>query len=106
MPGVQVPEGFAVGGKLTLNVSGTAVKNFYLAADGLAFDARFKGISHHINAPVGAIIGVYALENGEGMAFPREAASKQSERESAKNQSPEHSEPNQSLPSYLKLVKE
>ena len=100
--GCQAPLEFAKNGKLTLNVSGTAVRNFHLNQECLSFDARFGGRSQHVNVPTGAVIGVYAKENGEGLAFPTEVASEREQAEAEAEESVGGSE----LPSYLKLVKE
>ena len=72
--GVVVPRQHVSDGKIVLNVSGTAIRNFSLEQDELAFDSRFSGENFHISAPVGAVIGVYAKETGQGMAFEPEAA--------------------------------
>ena len=70
IPGVEVPTEGIRQNRIVLNVSPQAVSQFNLNVDGLSFDARFGGVSRRIHAPVGAILGVYAKENGEGMAFP------------------------------------
>ncbi len=86
--------------RLVLNVSGTAVRRFKLDPNGLEFDARFKGESREVRSPVGAIIGVYARENGEGMAFAAEKESNkhQEEKETVSQEKPK-------LPPHLRLVK-
>ena len=67
--GVVAPLQYAVENRLVLNVSGKAVRNFKLDPDGLEFDARFNGESQHVSCPAGAIVGVFARENGEGTMF-------------------------------------
>jgi stringent starvation protein B len=37
--------------------------------DWVTFSARFGGMSHSIEIPVGNVIAIYARETGEGMAF-------------------------------------
>ena len=99
--GVVAPTEYANDDRLVLNVSGTAVRNFKLDADGLEFDARFNGESRHVSCPTGAIVGIFARENGEGMAFEV-----QSEEGSTSNDNAlDDSEPPK-LPSHLRLVKD
>ena len=77
MPDVEVPAGFSKNHRVVLNVSGSAVRGFKLDSDGLEFHARFGGVSHLVRCPVGAIVGIFAKENGQGMAFePEETGSK------------------------------
>ena len=97
---VIAPSEFARDNKLVLNVSGTAVRNFKLDTSGLELDARFNGKRLHVTSPVGAIIGIYARENGEGMAF-------ELEKNEAKDEAKEEVEAEQpELPSHLRLVKD
>jgi stringent starvation protein B len=35
----------------------------------VTFSARFGGMSHSIEVPVGNVVAIYARETGEGMAF-------------------------------------
>jgi stringent starvation protein B len=37
--------------------------------DGLMFSARFGGVPMEVYAPIGAVLGIYARENGQGMVF-------------------------------------
>jgi stringent starvation protein B len=34
--------------------------------------ARFSGVSQKVEVPVGAVLAIYAQENGQGMMFPAE----------------------------------
>lgn len=70
--GVDVPTEGIKGNQITLNVTPRAVVNFDLSPDGLIFDARFHGVSRRITSPVGAIVGIYAKENQQGLFFPVE----------------------------------
>ncbi|MCY4657364.1 MAG: ClpXP protease specificity-enhancing factor SspB [Gammaproteobacteria bacterium] len=70
--GVDVPSANVTQGRIILNVAPTAIHNFSLIPDGLFLQARFGGIEKHIRAPVVAIIGVYAKENGHGLFFQNE----------------------------------
>jgi stringent starvation protein B len=73
--GVVVPEGYAVDGKIVLNISETAVRALSIGNDGVHFSARFHGQPQEIHVPMGAIVAIYAKENGQGMVFNDDAPS-------------------------------
>jgi stringent starvation protein B len=68
-PGVQVPTQYVQDGRITLNISPTAVQNFDVLPELLWFSARFAGRAYEIQVPVGAVLAVFARENGEGVVF-------------------------------------
>ena len=72
--GVAVPPDHVKNGRIVLNVSAAATRNFRLDDDVVEFDSRFNGKPFHVVAPLGAVAAVYAKENGEGMAFEVEQA--------------------------------
>lgn len=72
---VQVPEGFATDGQIVLNVSPTAVRHLHMDNEAVSFEGRFSGVAHTLYVPVGAILGIYARENGQGMVFDPEVPS-------------------------------
>ena len=51
------------------NASYNATQRLNISNDWVTFDARFGGIIHHVRFPVRAVLGIYARETGEGMAF-------------------------------------
>ncbi len=67
--GVEVPSAYVKDGKIVLNLSSSATNHLQLRNDAVEFDARFSGVVHHVRVPIGAILGVYARETGEGMIF-------------------------------------
>ncbi|GAB7533510.1 ClpXP protease specificity-enhancing factor [Pseudomonas sp. 3A(2025)] len=71
-PSVQVPQGFANDGQIVLNVSPTAVRHLHMDNEAVSFEGRFGGVPHTLYVPVGAILGIYARENGQGMVFDLE----------------------------------
>jgi stringent starvation protein B len=71
-PNAELPPVPSDGGKLVLNLSPTAVRDLHLGQDEVAFSARFSGAAHYVRIPVGAILGIYARENGEGLFFSAE----------------------------------
>lgn len=71
-PSVQVPQGFASDGQIVLNISPSAVRNLHMDNEAVSFEGRFGGVSHSLYVPCGAILGIYARENGQGMVFELE----------------------------------
>ena len=69
VPGVRAPAGAARDGKLVLNVSAAATRNLVVEDGAVSVDCRFQGASRHVSVPVGAVVAVYANENGMGMSF-------------------------------------
>jgi stringent starvation protein B len=68
--GVEVPSQFVQDGRIVLNISGSAVSDLDLGNDWISFRARFSGVARDLLIPVNAVLGIYARENGQGMAFP------------------------------------
>lgn len=67
---VQVPSEHVVDGKIILNLSPGAIANLHISNDAVEFGARFSGVARNIFVPMPAVLGIYAKENGQGMAFP------------------------------------
>ncbi|GGU71541.1 stringent starvation protein B [Pseudomonas laurentiana] len=71
-PAVQVPQGFASDGQIVLNISPSAVRHLHMDNEAVSFEGRFGGVAHTLYVPTGAILGIYARENGQGMVFELE----------------------------------
>lgn len=71
-PGVEVPQQFVADGQIVLNIAPRAVSEFEMADTHLQLSTRFGGIPMDLHVPMGAIIGIYAHENGQGMVFELE----------------------------------
>ncbi|WP_439101850.1 ClpXP protease specificity-enhancing factor [Congregibacter sp.] len=71
-PGVDVPEEYVKDGQIVLNLSPSAVIELQLADDCVSFNGRFGGKPTDVFMPMAAILGIYARENGQGMAFEPE----------------------------------
>jgi len=71
-PRADVPTQFVENGKIILNISPTAAKDLLIDKDGISFSARFGGKPFNIYAPIGAVLALYASENGEGLSFEPE----------------------------------
>ncbi len=71
-----VPMAFVKDGQIILNIGPEAVRNLHLGNDAITFGGRFNGVAHELYVPVTAVLGMYARENGQGMAFePQEPSS-------------------------------
>ena len=71
-PGVILPTDFVEDGRIVLNLRPAAIQGLMLGNDEIEFNARFAGKALHIVAPIGAILAIYAKENGRGMIFDPE----------------------------------
>lgn len=68
-PDVEVPQEFVNGGRIVLNISPKACRGLHLENDRIIFTARFSGQTTQISLSPGAVLAVYAKENGRGMEF-------------------------------------
>ncbi len=71
-PGVSVPRSAVKDGRVVLNIAARAVAQLELGKDRVRFTARFAGVSQPVEAPMAAVLAIYAQENGQGMMFPAE----------------------------------
>ena len=72
---VNVPQQFVKDGQIVLNISPGAVMDLNIGNDAMTFNGRFGGVATDIHVPIGAVVGIYARENGQGMVFePEESA--------------------------------
>ena len=76
---VKVPRQHVIDGEIVLNVSLNATSGLMLGTEFIEFKARFGGVPQVVSIPVGRVQAIYARENGQGMAFPVEAAPQQTE---------------------------
>lgn len=72
VPETSVPSEYVKDGQIVLNISPTAIRDLAIGDEYVAFSGRFGGVPHEIFAPIEAVMGIVAKENGEGMWFPRE----------------------------------
>jgi stringent starvation protein B len=71
-PDVNVPRSAIKDGRIVLNIAARAVAQLELGKDHVTFMARFSGVSQVVEVPMGAVLAIYAQENGQGMMFPAE----------------------------------
>lgn len=72
---VMVPLQYIKDGQIVLNISPGAVMGLNITNDAVIFNGRFGGVATDVFVPVGAVLGIYARENGQGMVFEAEEAS-------------------------------
>lgn len=70
----RVPAEFVKNGEIVLNISPDAAHRLTIGDDVVQFAARFGGASRECSIPVGAVIGIFARENSQGLFFPPEPA--------------------------------
>jgi stringent starvation protein B len=68
-PGVTVPLAFVKEGRIALDISPMAVRDLNLEHEPIFFSARFGGRPFDIVVPSGAVLAIYARENGDGILF-------------------------------------
>ena len=65
----RVPQEYVRNGEIVLNVSADATRNLKIGNDAIQFSARFNGVSREVSVPVASVAGIFAKENGQGIAF-------------------------------------
>lgn len=66
---VEVPQDYVKDGQIVLNIAPNAAQGLLLGNDVITFSARFRKIPTDVSVPIGAVMGIYARENGQGMMF-------------------------------------
>jgi stringent starvation protein B len=69
----RVPFEHVKDGEIMLNVSYDATHKLTIENDLIRFSARFGGVSRECSVPIGAVQGIFAKENGQGLFFPAES---------------------------------
>ncbi len=88
-PNAELPPLANDDGRLVLNLSPTAVRDLHLGNEEIAFSARFSGAAHYVRIPIGAVLGIYARENGEGLFFNADEYDKSPQSAEADERKPE-----------------
>lgn len=65
----RVPMEYVRNGEIVLNISPDATRNLKIGNDLIQFSARFNGVSREVSVPIAAVAGIFAKENGQGLAF-------------------------------------
>ena len=69
---VKIPSGIDKDGQVVLNIAARAVQGLEISNAYISFSARFAGASRNIFIPIGAVMAIYSMEDGEGMMFAGE----------------------------------
>lgn len=67
---VSVPKQHIKDGRIVLNISPSAVRDFIMDNDAVSFSARFGGVAFYVYCPIYSILAVYSRETQEGASFP------------------------------------
>ena len=70
----RVPMEHVKNGEIVLNVSPDAAHRLTIGDDIIQFAARFSGVSRECSIPIGAVQGIFAKENSQGLFFQPEPA--------------------------------
>ena len=92
-PGVQVPPHAVQDGRVVLNIADRAVAGLEMDNEQIRFSARFGGVSQAVRVPVGAVLAIYARENGQGMALPDDPVAGDGEHDAPAESSPPAARP-------------
>ena len=65
----QVPMNYVNDGSIVLNISMDAVRNLQLGNEEITCAGRFGGVPHQLIVPIGAVVGIFAKETGQGLVF-------------------------------------
>lgn len=71
-PGVEIPQEFVSGGRVILNISPESCRGLHLDNERIVFTTRFSGRTVQLALGPGAVMAIYAKENGRGMEFGEE----------------------------------
>jgi stringent starvation protein B len=69
----KVPMAYVKDGEIVLNLNYSATKDLQFTNEAVSFSARFSGVSNNLYVPIGAVKGIFARENGQGMFFDVQA---------------------------------
>jgi stringent starvation protein B len=65
----EVPRAHVKDGQIVLNISAGAVRALEMGNEMITCTGRFNGVPFNLMVPVKAVIGIFAKENGQGLAF-------------------------------------
>ena len=70
----RVPMEYVKNGEIVLNITPDAAHRLTIGDDAIQFAARFSGVSRECSIPIGAVQGIFAKENSQGLFFQPEPA--------------------------------
>lgn len=65
----RIPRAYIENDRIVLNIHPSAVRDLDLGNQSVSFSARFQGAPFQVYIPIGAIMAIYARENGNGLVF-------------------------------------
>jgi len=65
----RVPQEHVREGRITFNITPTAIQHLSLGDEDIRFRARFSGVVFPVTVPIEAVLSMYANENGIGIGF-------------------------------------
>ncbi len=68
-PGVEIPLEYVTAGRVILNISPESCRGLHLDNDKIVLTTRFSGRTVQLALSPGAVLAIYAKENGRGMEF-------------------------------------
>jgi stringent starvation protein B len=68
-PGLDMPMEYVKNGEIVFNISAKAAYDLIINNDIIYFMARFNGVSRKLEIPISAVIGIFAKEVNQGIAF-------------------------------------
>ena len=89
----RVPMAFVKDGEIVINLGPDAVRNLNIGTDDIACSGRFGGVAHGIMVPMGAVIGIFAKETGQGLVFHGNDSAPTPPKPGAGNPPPDNSPP-------------
>jgi stringent starvation protein B len=71
-PAVEIPQEYVTDGRVILNISPDSCRGLHLDNDRIVLTTRFSGRTVQLALSPGAVLAIYAKENGRGMEFSEE----------------------------------
>ena len=100
----RVPISYVKDGEIVLNISMDAVQHLQIANEEITCSGRFGGVAHKITVPVAAVIGIFAKETGQGLAFQGQESTPAEPGVAHTDEPPEEPPPPHGKP-HLRVVK-
>ena len=89
----RVPIAFVKNGEIVLNISMDAVQHLQMENEEISCGGRFGGVAHKIVVPVAAVIGIFAKETGQGLAFQGQESTSAGQEMSGDEEPPDDTPP-------------
>lgn len=89
----RVPMAFVKNGEIVLNISMDAVQHLQMENEEISCGGRFGGVAHKIVVPVVAVIGIFAKETGQGLAFQGQESTSAGQEVSGDEEPPDETPP-------------